>query len=176
MEAKEIILRSLNESWGYLADALEGLTKEEIAWAPIAECNSIAFILWHVIRAEDFWVNRVIQHTSDVYEAHGWRERLGTPADETGARYTKEQLQAWPIPKLENLRGYAQAVREKTLALLDSITHQKLLELPQPERPTETTGMLLAHLITEIAMHVGQIDYLRGVHRVLDSPHIGHWR
>jgi len=30
-----------------------------------------------------------------------------------------EQLQAWPVPKLEVLRGYANSVRQKTLAFLE---------------------------------------------------------
>ena len=53
MEVKEVLARSLNESWGYLTEALEGLTQEEIAWAPAPHCNSLAFILWHVSRVED---------------------------------------------------------------------------------------------------------------------------
>lgn len=53
------------------------------------------------------------------------------------------------------------------MAFLDSITPEELLEIPQPDEPKRTAGVLLAHLITEIAMHVGQIDYLRGVHRGL---------
>ena len=98
------------------------------------------------------------------------------PVEETGFGYTEEQLQAWPVPKLEDLREYARAVHENTLAFLESLTPEKLLEVPRPDHPEETTGMILAHLITEIALHAGQIDYLRGVHRGLDTPHAGHWR
>ena len=105
MEAKEIILKSLEESQRYLNEALDGLTKEEIAWTPGAESNSIAFILWHVTRVEDRWISRITQDESEIYEADGRQERLGTPPKESGGRYTKEQLQAWPVPKLDLLRG-----------------------------------------------------------------------
>ena len=164
METKEIILASLNESWGYLNRALNGLTQEEMTWAPAPHCNSLAFILWHVTRAEDFWVNDVIRRGNIIYQTEGWRERLGTPED-GGTGYTEEQLRSWPTPKLEDLRGYARAVHKRTLALLDSVTPEELPEIPRPEHPKETVGTILAHLITEIALHVGQIDYLRGVHR-----------
>ncbi len=166
MEIKEIILASLNESWGYLTRALDGLTQEEIIWTPAPHSNSLAFILWHVTQAEDFWVNRVIKRGSDIHETEGWGERLGTP-EGGGTGYTEEQLRSWPTPKLEDLRGYARAVHKRTLALLDSITPEELLEIPRPDHPKETVGTILAHLITEIALHVGQIDYLRGVHRGL---------
>ena len=175
MQVTEIILRSLGESQGFLTNALDGLTQEEITWSPKAECNSIAFILWHMTRAEDRWVNRVIQHQNEVYEAEGWQVKLGTPAKDTGGRYTKEQLQAWPVPKLELLRGYADSVREKTLTLLKSITDEKLSEVARTDPSPDTIGAILSHLITEIALHVGQIDYLHGLYHGLDSAAHRYW-
>jgi len=79
MEAKELILRSLEQSQGYLTRVLDGLTQEEAIWSPGPECNSIAFILWPVIRVEDLFINRVIQREKELYEAEGWQEKLGTP-------------------------------------------------------------------------------------------------
>jgi uncharacterized damage-inducible protein DinB len=166
MQTKEIIRSSLDGSWGYLTRALECLTGEEITWTPAPHSNSIAFILWHVTRAEDFWVNCVIKRGSEIDTTEGWREKLGTP-DDGGTGFSEEQLRAWPTPELEDLQAYAQAVRKKTLAFVDSITPEMLLEIPEPDRPGETVGGILAHLITEIALHVGQIDYLRGVQRGL---------
>jgi len=169
MEAKELILMSLEQSQGYLNKALDGLTQEEAAWRPNAECNSIAFILWHMTRVEDFFVNRVIQRENELYEAEGWREKLGTPPKETGYQYAAEQLQTWPVPQLEVLRGYASSVIEKTLAFLKSVPPQKLSEVPHPDRSPDSIGATLGHISTEIALHVGQIAYLRGVQRGLDK-------
>ncbi len=167
MEAKELILRSLEQSQRYLTNALDGLTQEEVAWSPGAECNSIAFILWHMTRVEDSFVNRLIQREKELYEAESWQEKLGTPVK--AYQYTVEELQAWSVPQLEILREYANSVREKTLALLQSIPPEKLSELARPDRPPDTIGAILARLSTEIALHVGQIAYLRGVQRGLDK-------
>jgi len=169
MEAKELILMSLEQSQGYLNKALDGLTQEEAAWSPNAGCNSIAFILWHITRVEDFFVNRVIRRENELYEAEGWREKLGTPPKETGYQYTAEQLQTWPVPQLEVLRGYASSVIQKTLAFLKSVPYQKLSEVPHPDRSPDSIGATLSHISTEIALHVGQIAYLRGVQRGLDK-------
>ncbi len=167
MDAKELILRSLEQSQGYLTRALDGLTQEEAAWSPGVECNSIAFILWHTTRVEDLFINRVIQREKELYEAEGWQEKLGTPVK--AYQYTVEELQAWPVPKLEVLRGYANSVREKTLAFLESVAPQKLSELARPDRPPDTVGAILSRISTEIALHIGQIAYLRGVQRGLDK-------
>ena len=167
MDAKELILRSLEQSQGYLTGALDGLTQEEFAWSPGPECNNIAFILWHIARVEDFYVNRVIQREKELHETEGWQEKLGTPVKAYGL--TVEELQAWPVPKLEDLRGYANAVRENTLAFLKSIPPEKLDEVPRPDRSPDPIGATLGHMSTEIALHVGQICYLRGVQRGLDK-------
>ena len=169
MEAKELILGSLEQSHEYLTKALDGLTQEEVAWSPAPECNSIAFILWHIARIEDFFVNRVIQREEELYEAGGWREKLGRPAKEAVYQYTAEQLQAWPVPKLQVLRGYADSVREKTLAFLSQIAPEKLSEVPRPDRSPDSIGAILGRISTETALHVGQIAYLRGVQRGLDK-------
>ena len=166
MEVKEAIVASLNESKGYLTRALNGLTQEEITWTPTSHSNSLAFTFWHVTRVEDIIINGIIRHSSTIYETDGWRERMGTPGD-WGTEYTEEQLQSFPTIKLEDLRRYALAVHMSTLSLLDAITPEKLLEIPQSDLTKQTVGNLLIHLITEIAMHVGQIDYLSGVHRGL---------
>ncbi len=167
MDAKELILRSLEQSQEYLNKALEGLSQEEVAWSPGPECNSIAFILWHMTRVEDFFVNRVIQREKELYERETWQDKLGTPLKV--AQYTAEELGAWPVPPLELLQAYAMAVRERTLGLLRSIPADKLSELARPDRPPDTIGAILGRMSTETALHVGQIAYLRGVQRGLDK-------
>jgi uncharacterized damage-inducible protein DinB len=169
MQAKEAIIKSLEQSRGYLTRALDGLTQKEAAWKPAAESNSIAFILWHMTRVEDFFINRVIQRQVELYEAEGWREKLGTPAKDTGFEYTFEQLRAWPVPKLEIIRGYADSVRKRTLALLNSIALERLSELARTDPSPESIGDILCRNTTQIAMHTGQIAYLRGIQRGINK-------
>ena len=169
MDAKEVIIRSLEQSQGYLTTALDGLTQEEAAWSPKDECNNIAFIFWHLVRTEDIFLNRIIQRMGELYETEGWQEKLGTPAKESGWQYTAEQLQAWPVPKLEVLREYAGSVREKTLAFLQSVPAEKLTEVVPYGNATESVGGVLSQCGTEIVLHTGQITYLRGVQRGLNQ-------
>ena len=75
MEAKELILRSLEQSQGYVTKTLDGLTQEKVAWSPTAECDSIAFTLWHTVRVEDTFVHRVVQHGKELYETIPYRKR-----------------------------------------------------------------------------------------------------
>jgi hypothetical protein len=169
MQLAEAMVKSLEQSQGYLSKALDGLTQEEAAWSPATDSNSIAFILWHVTRVEDFFVMRVIQREVELYEAEGWREKLGTPAKDTGFEYTFEQLRAWPVPKMEILRGYTDSVRKRTLALLNTIAPEKLSELARPDRSPDSIGDILCRITTEIALHTGQIAYIRGIQRGMNK-------
>ena len=165
MDAKQIIIASLNQSKGYLDRSLAGLTQEDVAWRPTDDCNSIAFILWHTAQVEDFFVNRVLRREGTLSDGEGWVEKLGTPAGESGYGFTAEQVGAWPVPDMDVLRAYADAVRKSTMDFLEQLPPEKMLELARPDRPPDTIGGVMSRIATEIALHIGQIDYLRGQRR-----------
>jgi len=175
MDEKEIVKASLAESWDFVSWSVDGLTKDEISISVKPECNSIAFILWHMTRAEDLWINRVILGIEEIYESSHWREKLGTPAGDSGFRYTVEQLKAWPVPELDLLMEYARDVRQKTLEYLDTIPREKLTDRISFLGKSSPIGDILAHLITEIALHGGQVAYLRGLIRGLESEPNPFW-
>ena len=170
MDAKEIVVASLKQSRSYLDRSLDGLSQEDIAWRPNEECNCIAFIAWHTARIEDFFINRVLRRQEQVYTDGGWQDKLGTPED-SGFGYSVEQLKEWPVPKLADLIGYVDAVRDNTSALLDELTPEKMLELARADRPPDTIGAVLSRIITETALHMGQIDYIRGIHLGFVTTH-----
>ena len=171
MEGVEILTKSLEQSLGDSNKALDTLTQAEVAWSPKPDCNSIAFILWHMVRVEDMFVNRMILGKPELYESAGWAVKLGTPPGDSGGggRYTLEQLQAWPVPTLENLKGYRDAVRENTLSFLKTADSARLDATPAVTRFPGNTGALLTRMITEIAEHSGQIAYLRGQQRGINK-------
>lgn len=171
MDVREILAKSLEESQRYLDRALDGLTPEEAAWAPGDECNSIAFILWHMTRAEDMWINRVIRREPEIYEAGFWPRKLGTPTGDTGNGYSAEQVRKWPVPKLSLLREYSNSVREVTLATIKITDDDQMFKTVGASPFANTIGSIYAHVITEEALHVGQIAYLRGIRRGIEDSH-----
>jgi len=165
VEAKELIIHSLKESREYINQAVEGLSQDEIAYIPQRDCNSIAFLLWHVTRVEDVWINKIFLKEVDIYKQEDWPGRLGTPPEDTGSWYTEEQLVAWFVPNLGVLTDYTRAVWRKTDTYVEALTPQLLdMEISVFDRRNKLV-VLLAHVITEIALHAGQIAYLRGVIR-----------
>ena len=163
MDIQPMLLKSLDESQAYLTKALNELAEEDITWSPKVGSNSIIFILWHLARVEDIWINRVLMKSKEIYESEGWQEKLGTPVKESGFQYTTEELQSWPVPQVDILKRYAATVRQKTMAFISALDVRTLSEVARPGHRYDTVEAILSHLITEIALHVGQIDYLRGM-------------
>lgn len=164
----DVIVRSYEFSEEFLTKVLGELTQEEAAWRPGPECNNIIWILWHFTRGEDNRVNVLIQHGKELYETDGWQKKLGTPSDR-GAGNTLEQIHAWPVPKLEIIRGYHDSVYKKALVFIKSLSAENLSEVVQPNERQSTTGAILAVRISENAMHIGQIAYLRGIQRGINK-------
>lgn len=163
MKATDLIAMSLEESSGYVSEALKGLSPAELAWRPRPHSNSIAFLMWHLTRGEDLWINRILLGEKDIYESAGWYKKFGTPAQDTGFGYDVAKLDAWPVPALSLLKEYAAAVRAKTLAYLKSLTAVKLDEPRDFGWRKGTAGSALSHLVNELAEHSGQIGYLHGI-------------
>ena len=53
MEANELVTNLLKGNRSMVRKALDGLSDEEVATRPNTECNSMAWLLWHLARAED---------------------------------------------------------------------------------------------------------------------------
>jgi uncharacterized damage-inducible protein DinB len=170
MKAIELIMLSLGENREYIENAIKGLSQDELSWRPKPHSNNIAFLLWHLARVEDSWINRILLGEKEIYEAAGWYKKFGTPAQDSGFGYDVEKLNSWPVPKLALLKEYADVVREKTLAYLKSVNEKRLDEPRDFGWSKGTVGTALSHLISEVGEHSGQIGYLRGVMKGIEPP------
>jgi len=170
MKVSDFIVKSLTESHEYIAGSIKGLSQDELAWRPEPHSNSIAFLLWHLARVEDLWINRILLAGKELYETGGWYRKFGTPAQDSGFGYDVAKLKAWPVPQLKLLTEYATAGREKTLVYLKSLTAAKLDEARDFGWRKGTIGSALSHLVTEVGEHTGQIGYLRGEMKGIEPP------
>ena len=171
MEMNDFIIDILNHTQEAVTRAVDGLTREELAFQPDKECNSIGFLLWHQARAEDSLVNGMVQQKPQVWTTGNWYQKMKVTEnpDDDGWGYTAEQIAAFPVPELKDLLGYAEAVRAKTVEYLKSMTandFDKVIKAPFGEL---TVGQMLSLTMCELNQHTGQIAYLRGLQRGLNK-------
>lgn len=147
----------------FVNPALQGLSDADLLKRPSEQCNPIGWLLWHQTRVEDV----ILSHISgrpQAWVAGQWHEKFGMPAEphDAGVGHSLEQVMALQ-PTIAALQGYAAAVREKTLAVLPTLTPADLeRELPFPTGGTEKVGNFLGILMIDQFHHSGQVAYLRG--------------
>ena len=163
MTLNEFITDALEKETEFLLEALEGLSPDELTWQPGPAANSIGWILWHMVRVEDMWIQFFAQFKPELWERDGWHEKFGLPTRDNGFGHTAEQVNNFPRLDLEEFLLYRAAVREATLAFLATLTPNDMETVPRERRPEMSLGAMFRQIIGEIYQHVGHIAYLRGL-------------
>ena len=160
---------SLRRNWAMVDAALEGLDHETIARIPSEQCNSIAWILWHMSRVVDTFVTTRLRSLPQVWIAQGWHQRFGMSddPDDRGVGWTMDQVASWQPPELSVLVGYYQAVRAAADEYLSAATADELAEVRviPPEAEPRTAANALGQMVWDAVAHGGQIAYLRGFYK-----------
>ena len=165
MDATAVVTTALTiDMNNFIKGALNGLSDADVTKRPTDQCNPIGWTLWHATRVED-GIMANISGKAQVWTEGGWPQKFGMAADSTdsGIGHSLEQVAAFK-PTVANLQGYAEAVREKTLACLNALTPADLdrdLTPPGGGNPV-TVGSRLSVILLDHLHHSGQVCYIRG--------------
>lgn len=124
-----------------------GLTEEQLRWSPVPSGSCLLGILRHSIRAERWWMARVI----------GGLPPDGDERDDDDNGWI---LQPDDIFASVHARFEQEATR--TESLIAGMTWERVVDLPVDHPMAGTTvGWIIAHMVEEVARHCGQADILR---------------
>jgi uncharacterized damage-inducible protein DinB len=163
MDLQTVVANALTINSGFIDQALNGLSDDDLLKRPNDQCNPIGWLLWHQTRVEDAITSNV-GNRPQAWVDGGWHEKFGMPADPSnvGIGHTLEQVMELK-PTVDALKGYMAAVREKTLDILKSLSADDLeRELPAPGGGTRKVGDFLGILMVDNFHHSGQACYVRG--------------
>lgn len=170
MELKDFVQISIDRARKSTLKSVDGLTYDELKWRPGSGANSIGMLLFHQARSEDIFIQSRILGKATVWEVEKWHEKMGLPADEVGAHYTVEQVNAFKVPDPKQLAGYADAVRARTVEYLHGMTNDKFDRMITMQRLGDVSiGTVFAIIVVHLAEHAGDISYLRGLQRGMDK-------
>ena len=82
----KFIAESINKQHEFLMQAIDDLTPEELRWQATPEVNPIEWILWHMFRVEDTWIQFFIRNQTEIWEQ--WPAVFGLPARDNGFGHT----------------------------------------------------------------------------------------
>ena len=170
----KIVDAGLKETFEDLETALEGLTADELNWRPTLDSNNISWLVWHMARVEDNWVNLRLRQRESVWDAEGWSAKLGIDAQGNGWGQSAAEIRGMPAIDVGRALEYYRRVREETSHYFEVEMEESDLAA-EVEHPSGDPNMnwtydrVLGHLLAEEAQHLGQVAYLRGMMRGLDG-------
>lgn len=158
----------LRDSFGRIADGvprlLDGLDEAALTYRVGPAANSIAWLVWHLTRAQDAQVADVAG-TPQVWLDQGFVTRFGLPFRERATGYGQTSEEVGQVrTSAELLAGYFAATHEATLRFLESEPDLDRLVDTRWDPPV-TLGVRLVSVVDDDARHLGQAEFVKGVVR-----------
>ena len=168
MDARGILLDGYGRVHDALHRALGDLTVEELHRPP---SPPIGWLAWRITRSQDSQVSSLAGR-EQAWLSDSWHERFGMPPDPAdygpGQVHTREGVAAFRAPDAQTLLDYYDTAYDRTLELLDGVTAEALdRELDEPRyQPRPTVSVRLVSILESNMGNMGQITYLKHLHRV----------
>ncbi len=114
---------------------LSGLTDDQIR-LPLREgLNSLAWLFWHMARAEDMGVSMIIAGRPQVLEEGDWAQGLGISRHDTGAGMADDEVTDFSeTVDIASLREYRSAVGTRTREIAGGMRSEELAEMVDSSR------------------------------------------
>ncbi|MFW6195404.1 MAG: DinB family protein [Chloroflexota bacterium] len=111
------------------------LTEEQLRARPFETTNSIVWLVWHMARCEDAGINRLVADRPQVLDEGDWGRRMNVPLRIYGTDMGDEEVRALSeLVDVKALRAYYDAVGNRTVEILQSLTPEELDEVPDDAR------------------------------------------
>ncbi len=169
MAATDGLLTAHQRNWEMIDLALEGLDEELLAKQPAEQCNSAAWIMWHMNRVVDTFIHTRLQEMPQLWVKDGWHQKFGMEADpdDRGVGWTAAQVSAWQAPAKDVQVGYYQAVKSAAQQFISSLSADELevTKVIPPVAEPRSVAAALGQMTWDAVAHGGQIAYLRGFYR-----------
>ena len=165
MNPNEVLIEAFDRLPDLVRSAVEGLTPEQLRWAPASGANPIGWLVWHLTRIQDDHVAEVMgQDQVWVQEGRARRFGLGPDPGNTGYGHSAAQVATVQPESAQALIEYYEAVSSRTRAFLAGLTPGDLDRVVD-ERwdPPVTLGVRLVSVVNDDDQHVGQAAYVRGL-------------
>ncbi len=166
MAGSDVIKTSLERNWGMVDRAVDGLDDAMVGRLIDGQVNSISWLLWHMTRVVDVFIQTRLQGIPQLWVQDGWCEKCGLSEDPetTGQGWSAEQVAAWKVPSRVVLLGYFEATKAESRKSLDGRSDADLnaTRIVPPATEPRSVSEMLGILVFDNVTHGGQIAFLRG--------------
>ena len=167
---KTAVISGFNEYLDSLYKALDGLNKNELKWQPSLESNNIIYLVWHMARVEDNWINQIIGGNKTVWSLNNWSKKLNIEENDYGKGYLKEDISDLPDMNINDVLKFYKQQRDQSISIINELSDEDLnRDYKRLTGELKKGYWILGHVLVEESQHLGQIAYIRGMIRGLNK-------
>ena len=147
------------------AQAVEGLSAEELCRTPGPGTNPIGWLVWHLARVQDHHVAELLG-VDQIWTTGDWAPRCGLAPDPANIGYGHDEpdVRAVRPEGPEVLLAYLAAVDARTRSMLEGLEPVDLDRVVDRRwDPPVTLGVRLVSIADDALQHAGQAAYVRGL-------------
>jgi uncharacterized damage-inducible protein DinB len=164
MLANDVLVDAYGRIETEVHQVVADLSDDALAFRPVPNANSIAWLVWHIARVQDAQI-AAVAGSGEVWTDDGWAEKFDLPFDaaETGYGMSSSDV-AKVRASAELLTGYYDAVHARTLQYLASLQdadYQKVVD--ENYDPPVTLLTRLVSILNDDLQHAGQAAFVRGL-------------
>ncbi|MGI8755578.1 MAG: mycothiol transferase [Acidimicrobiales bacterium] len=163
--ARTLLADAFSRIHEQVASVTDGLGPDALRYRADPDANTIAWLVWHLTRAQDAQVADLADEDS-VWRSDGWVDRfdLSLAPDATGYGASTDEVGALDGATTELLTGYHEATNLRTVAYLDRLTADELARVVDDSHdPPVTVAIRLVSVIGDCLAHLGQAAYVKGL-------------
>jgi hypothetical protein len=165
VDVSELLLDGYGRLPDLVRSAVDGLTPEQLRWAPSPGANTIGWLVWHLTRVQDHHVAHLLD-SDQIWATGDFAPRFGLTPDpqNTGYGHTPDRVASVRPESSAALVDYYTAVAQRTDDLLRKVKPDDLDRIVDRRwKPPVTLGVRLISILDDDAQHVGQACYVRGL-------------
>jgi hypothetical protein len=165
MRERDVLIEAFDRLPALVGSAVNGLTADQLRWAPAPGANTIGWLVWHLTRIQDDHVADLIED-EQVWVSGGWATRFALSAADRGTGYghTPADVARVRPDGPGALVEYYDAVSRRTQELLGRLAADELDRVVDTRwDPPVTLGVRLVSVLGDGMQHVGQAAYVRGL-------------
>jgi hypothetical protein len=167
MTSSELLVDGFGRIRETVADVLDGLTEEQLAYRIDGHANPVSWLVWHLTRVQDDHVAAAFG-TTQVWSSGGWARRFRLPPGmmDHGYAHTSEQVASvgGATASALLLLEYHEATYAQTVKLVSEISDADLDRVVDKRwTPPVTLGVRLVSVLDDDMQHAGQAAYVRGI-------------
>src|SRR6266702_7117578 len=164
MNVNDLLLDGFGRVHYVVQQVLDDVTPAYLDFRLDSTANSIAWLIWHLVRVQDDHVAEVAGR-EQTWTTQGWDQRFDLPfaASATGYGHGPDEVRALRAASAELLLGYHDAVYAETVAFVRDLSETDLDRIVDKSwQPPVDLGTRLLSVISDDLQHAGQAAFIKG--------------